>query len=168
MRQASGPQLRDLAAQLVWTLSQDSQITAVRLLADSSPLNVPGAPAVQTRATWADLNPAPAVDLPGFFTRSDTWRSTIGGSNPSLQSAGGLSHLAMTADGRILAAIDSGPRRARLLTWHSGGRPETRLSAAVQWWWKGALVAALLTRLSDSQAARHARIRSYQMGVCGW
>jgi hypothetical protein len=129
VRQASGPQLRELAAQLVWTLSQDSQVTAVRLLADSSPLNVPNAPAVQTRATWAELNPAPPVDLPGFFTRNDGWRSTTGGSNPSLQSAAGLSHLAMTADGRILAAVGGRPGRLRLLTWHSGGRPETRLSA---------------------------------------
>src|SRR3954462_1287610 len=129
VRQASGPQLRELAAQLVWTLSQDSQITSVRLLADSSPLNVPTAPAVQTRETWADFDPAPPVDLPAFFAGIDGWRSTTGGSNPSLQSAAGLSDLAMTSDGRILGAIGGRPGRARLLTWHSGGRPETRLSA---------------------------------------
>src|SRR3954462_296611 len=129
VRQATGQQLRELAAQLVWTLSQDSQITAVRLLADSSPLNVPNARAVQTRATWADLNPAPPVDLPAFFAGTDGWRSTTGGSNPSLQSAAGLSDLAMTSDGRILAAIGRGAGGARLLTWHSGGRPETRFSA---------------------------------------
>jgi hypothetical protein len=130
VRQATGQQLRELAAQLVWTLSQDSQITAVRLLADSSPLNVPNAPAVQTRATWAEFNPAPAVDLPAFFARSDGWRSITGGSNPSLQSAAGLSHLTMTSDGRILAAVGGRPGAVRLLTWHSGGRPETRLTAA--------------------------------------
>ena len=129
VRQASAAQLRELAAQIVWTLSQDSQITAVRLLADSSPLNIPNAPAVQTRATWGDFNPAPPVDLPAFFARSNGWRSTTGGSNPSLQSAAGLADLAMTADGRILAAIGGRPGHRRLLTWHSGGRPETRLSA---------------------------------------
>src|SRR3954447_5715299 len=130
VRQASGTQLRELAAQLVWTLSQDSQITSVRLLADSSPLNVPDAPAVQTRRTWADFAPAPQVQIPAFFAGIDGWRSTTGGSNPSLQSAAGLSDLAMTSDGRILGAIGGRPGRVRLLTWHSGGRPETRLAAA--------------------------------------
>src|SRR4051794_6572006 len=129
VRQATGSQLRELAAQLVWTLSQDSQITSVRLLADSSPLNVPDAPAVQTRRTWADFTPAPPVQIPAFFAGAGGWRSTAGGSNPSLQSAAGLSHLAMTTDGRVLAAIAGRPGRVRLLTWHSGGRPETRLSA---------------------------------------
>ena len=129
VRQASRTQLRELAAQVVWTVLQDSQTSAVRLLADGSPLNVAGVPAVQTRATWADYNPAPAGDLPAFYTRDGGWRSATGGSNPSLQSAAGLSWLAMSADGRHLAAIGGSPGRERLLTWHSGGRPETRLSA---------------------------------------
>lgn len=129
VRQASRTQLGELAAQVVWTVLQDTQISAVRLLADGSPLNIPGVPAVQTRATWAAYDPAPAEELPAFYTREGGWRSTTGGSNPSLQSAAGLSWLAMSTDGRILAAIGGTPGRRRLLTWHSGGRPETRLSA---------------------------------------
>ena len=129
VRQASRTQLREIAAQLTWTLLQDSQIAAVRLLADSSPLNIPDAPALQRRTTWADFDPSPNVDLPAFFAGSDGWRSATGGSNPSLRSAAGLSDLAMTSDGRILAAIGGHPGAARLLTWHSGGRPETRLIA---------------------------------------
>jgi hypothetical protein len=129
VRQASRAQLREIAAQLAWTLSQDSQIAAVRLLADSSPITIPDAPAVQKRSTWADLDPSPAADLPAFFAGSDGWRSASGGSNPSLLSATGLADLAMTSDGRILAAVGGRPGAVRLLTWHSGGRPETRLVA---------------------------------------
>ena len=129
VRQASSSQLQELAAQVVYTVLQDSQISAVRLLADGSPLNLPGVPAVQTRATWSDFSPAPTQDVPAFYSGPGGWRSATGGSNPSLQSAAGLSWLAMSPDGRILAAIGGPPGQARLLTWHSGGRPETRLSA---------------------------------------
>lgn len=130
VRQASGAQLRELAAQVVWTVLQESQITGVQLLVDGSPLNLPGAPSVQTRATWADYDPAPVQDLPAFyFAGAEGWRSVAGGSNPSLQSASGLAWLAMSSDGRNLAAVGGQPGGERLLTWHSGGRPETRLSA---------------------------------------
>jgi hypothetical protein len=129
VRQASPSQLQELAAQVVYTVLQDSQITAVRLLADGSPLNLPGVPAVQTRATWSDFSPSPSQDLPAFYSGADGWRSATGGSNPSLQSAAGLSWLAMSFDGHILAAIGGGPGHERLLTWHSGGRPDTRLAA---------------------------------------
>ena len=129
VRQASRSQLREIAAQLTWTLLQDSQISAVRVLADSSPLNIPDAPAVQQQSTWADFDPSPAVDLPAFFAGRDGWRSATGGSNPSLQSAAGLSDLAMSFDGRVLAAVGGRPDALRLLTWHSGGRPESRLIA---------------------------------------
>ncbi|HET7310793.1 MAG TPA: LpqB family beta-propeller domain-containing protein [Mycobacteriales bacterium] len=130
VRQASRTQLRELAAQVVWTVLQDSQISAVRLLADGAPLNLPGVPAVQTRATWSDYDPAPPQDVPAFYSGPGGWRSATGGSNPSLQSAAGLSWLATSFDGRYLAALGGVPGDQRLLTWHSGGRPETRLSAA--------------------------------------
>jgi hypothetical protein len=129
VRQATQSQLQELAAQVVYTVLQDSQIAAVRLLADGSPLNLPGVPAVQTRATWADFSPSPSQDLPAFYSGPGGWRSATGGSNPSLQSAAGLSWLAMSFDGHILAAIGGGPGHERLLTWHSGGRPDTRVSA---------------------------------------
>lgn len=129
VRQASQSQLRELAAQVVWTVLQDSQIAAVRLLADGAPLNIAGVPAVQNRATWADYDPAPVEGLPAFYAREGGWRSATGGSNPSLQSAAGLSWLAMSSDGRNLAAVSGDPGHERLLTWHSGGRPEARLSA---------------------------------------
>jgi hypothetical protein len=129
VRQASRSQLQELAAQVVYTVLEDPQVVAVRLLADGSPLNLPGVPAVQTRSTWADFSPAPTQDLPAFYSGIGGWRSATGGSNPSLQSAAGLSWLAMSADGRILAALGGQPGHVRLLTWHSGGRPETRLSA---------------------------------------
>ena len=130
VRQASPTQLRELAAQVVWTVLQDSQISSVRLLADGAPLNIAHVPAVQTRATWADYNPAPAEELPAFYAREGGWRSATGGSNPSLQSAAGLSWLAIGSDGRILAALGGTPGRQRLMTWHSGGRPDSRLTAA--------------------------------------
>jgi hypothetical protein len=129
LRQAAPAQVRELSAQVVWTVLQDSQIAAVRLLADGTPL--PGLPTVQTRATWSAYDPAPVEDLPAFYAGVDGWRSATGGSNPSLQSAAGVSRLAISSDGRILAAIAGRPGQERLLTWHSGGRPETRLSAGV-------------------------------------
>jgi hypothetical protein len=130
VRQATPEQLREIAAQLVWTLTDESQVTAVRLLADSAPLAVPNSPSVQTRGSWSDFDPAPAVGLPAFYLRGDGWRSAAGGTNPSLQSAVGLSDLAITADGHVLAAIGRHRGGASLLTWHSGGQPETRLQAA--------------------------------------
>jgi hypothetical protein len=131
LRQAAPAQVRELSAQIVWTVLQDSQIAAVRLLADGTPLNLPGTSALQTRATWSAYDPAPAEDLPAFYAGVDGWRSATGGSNPSLQSAAGVSRLAISSDGRILAAIAGRPGQERLFTWHSGGRPEARLSAGV-------------------------------------
>ena len=52
VRQASSSQLRALSAQLVWTLRQVSEIKQVRILADGSPLEVPGV-AVDQPAKYA-------------------------------------------------------------------------------------------------------------------
>ena len=129
VRLAAVAQLRALSAQLVWTLAQVPEVSSVRVLADGATLTLPGVPPEQHRFTWSEFNPAPTVDLPPFFDAADGWRSVGGGSTPALRTASGLSSLAMSADGRILAALRAGRRSASLLVWRNGGLPAVRLTA---------------------------------------
>ncbi|HUW15644.1 MAG TPA: LpqB family beta-propeller domain-containing protein [Actinomycetes bacterium] len=46
-----------MAAQLVWTLDQLSEVTAVRITVEGLPLQLPAAPLDQTTATWAAYDP---------------------------------------------------------------------------------------------------------------
>jgi hypothetical protein len=128
VRQASGAQLKALSAQLVWTLRQVSGVSGMRLLADGAALAVPGAPAVQSRTSWQSMDPAPAVGAPAFYAVHRVWRSVSGSTDPDLRNATGLESLALSADGRMLAALRVA-RRAELMVWHSGSRPAPRLVA---------------------------------------
>src|SRR5205823_5014007 len=117
-RQAAPAQLRALSAQLVWTLRQVSGVVAMRLLADGAALAVPGTPAVQSLDSWRSMDPAPAVAAPAYFSTGRAWHSVSGSTDPDLRSAAGLQSLAVSADGRMLAAVQIG-HRAELMVWHS-------------------------------------------------
>jgi hypothetical protein len=54
---ASPSQRRELAAQLTWTLTELSDVTAIRMTVESEPYEVSGAPVVMTRETWARWGP---------------------------------------------------------------------------------------------------------------
>lgn len=129
IRQASSSQLRALSAQLVWTLRQVSEVQAVQLLSDGAPLAVPGAPGVQPRDSWQQMDPAPEIATTGYFAGRTGWRSIAGSTSPDLRSADGLTSLAMSTSARMIAALRvSHP--SSLMVWHSGARPVSRVTAA--------------------------------------
>jgi hypothetical protein len=55
--EAGARERQALSAQLVWTLRQLPDVTGVRITVQGVPLQVPGAPTVQTRATWERFDP---------------------------------------------------------------------------------------------------------------
>ncbi len=57
VRAADDRDLRDLAAQLTWTLLQVPGVQGVRLLAGGEPFPVPGAPEVMDRSVWQERSP---------------------------------------------------------------------------------------------------------------
>lgn len=62
VRLATASRLQALSAQIVWTLRQVSGVTAVRLLADGTPLTVPGQPARQPKDAWPQYAPVSPAD----------------------------------------------------------------------------------------------------------
>ena len=54
---ASDADRERMAAQLVWTLDQLSEVTAVRITVEGLPLQLPAVPLDQTTATWAAYDP---------------------------------------------------------------------------------------------------------------
>jgi len=131
VRQASPTQLRALSAQVVWTLRQVGEtITAVRLLADGSPLVVHGQPANQPVSAWREFNPAapPTPDIAAYDS-GGSWRA-VGGNLPGLATtAAGLTGLALSHDSKTIAGVRQHRRSASLLIGARGTRPDVRLTA---------------------------------------
>src|SRR5205823_9139126 len=123
VRLASANQLRQLSAQLVWTLAQVPRLTSVQVLVDGSALTIPGVPATQDRGTWSEFDPAPPSARPAVYTAGGDWRVVGGGSTPALRTGSGLAGLARSADGSTLAGLRLTPRHAAVLTWRNGGLP---------------------------------------------
>ncbi|HEX4654557.1 MAG TPA: LpqB family beta-propeller domain-containing protein [Mycobacteriales bacterium] len=130
VHQASPSQLKALSAQLVWTLRQVSEISVVRLLADGSPLAVPGVPVNQPVSSWRSFNPAaPPVPSVGAFSHGGAWQ-TVGGDLPGLpDSAAGLTGLAISRDAAMLAGLRARRHGVALVVGRRGDIPAVRLSA---------------------------------------
>lgn len=130
VRQASSTQLKALSAQIVWTLRQVSEITAVHLLADGSPLPVPDAPINQPRSSWRTFNPgAPPVPAVATYDRGGSWQ-TVGGKLPGLaSSASGLTGVAISRDGGLVAGLRLHRHGASLVVGPRGQPPKVRLTA---------------------------------------
>jgi len=130
VRQASSSQLRALSAQLVWTLRQVSEIKQVRILADGSPLEVPGVAVDQPAKWWPTFNPAaPPETGVAAYDHGGHWR-TVGGSLRGLAaSAGGLTGVAISHDGSTIAGLRLHRHGAALAVGARGRRPTTRLTA---------------------------------------
>ena len=130
LRQASQSQLKALSAQLVWTLRQISEIRRVRVLADGSPLGVPGAPADQPTNSWPTFNPAaPPTTGAAVFGRAGRWRA-VGGSLPGVAAtARGLSGVAISHDGSVVAGLRARRGGVTLVVGERGRAPTARLSA---------------------------------------
>ena len=129
VRQASSAALRALSAQLVWTLRQVSAINAVRLLADGSPLVVPGAPATQPRDLWERFDPAapPATAAAVFDNGSRV--ASVGGTVHGLADVGRLSSPVLSHDARLIAGLRPAGSRMQLFVGPLGRPPTRRLTA---------------------------------------
>ncbi|MBV9291409.1 MAG: GerMN domain-containing protein [Frankiales bacterium] len=129
VRQATPAQLRELSAQLVWTLRQVSEITTVRLFADGSPLPVPGVPPSQPRDAWQAFDPAaaPAAHA-AFYAGPHGWR-TNGGDVRGLGAFRGATMLAVSRTGSRVAAVRPGRGGATLLVAGGSGPASARLHA---------------------------------------
>lgn len=93
-----------LSAQIVWTLRQVSNITAVRIFADGAPLTVPGAAQRQPMDTWQQYDPDASGDPRlHYVDRGTVQIESIG---PALRHPpAGLSRPAVSVDGRQLAGV---------------------------------------------------------------
>jgi hypothetical protein len=125
IRQASPSQLRSLSAQLLWTLRQVPDVTAVEILADGAAISVPGWGTRQPRTAWASYDPAapPAVTA-GLYRHGDTWRST-GSQVPGVAGLGPVDALVVSHDGTRLAGVRDGA----LFVERAGAAPVRRLRA---------------------------------------
>jgi hypothetical protein len=129
--QASPTQLARLSAQVVWTLAQVPSVSAVRLLADGSPLRVPGAGQVQLTGAWPQFDPnAAPADRDVLFVVGGHVVG-LGGSAPTALHGEGLSAPALSADGSRVAALRRDRGRVRVLTGPAAGPVRVRWSAAM-------------------------------------
>lgn len=130
VRQASPSQLKALSAQLVWTLRQVSEIKRVRILADGTPLEVPGVPVDQPTTAWPTFNPAapPATGV-AAYDHGGHWQ-TVGGSLRGLAaSTGGLAAVAISHDGSTIAGLRRHRHGVTLVVGARGRNPSARLTA---------------------------------------
>jgi hypothetical protein len=126
LRLASAGQLEALSAQLVWTLRQVTEINGVRLLADGSPVAVPGVGVDQPRTAWPSYDPAaPPVLTDAFRAGSGGWQG-IGADVPGLGPADGLTGVMLSRDGLRYA----GWRLSGLYVGRTGETPTRALTAA--------------------------------------
>jgi hypothetical protein len=122
------PELRQLCAQLVWTLNQFSA-RSVEILLDGEPLSIPGVPAVQTVDDWASFDPdAAAVDAVGHYISGGALFTVDGKPAPGPAGAGAyrLTGAAVSADPRsgelsTMAGTVNGPDGVSLLAGPYGG-----------------------------------------------
>jgi hypothetical protein len=133
----SGPQtqtspdtLAKFAAQLVWTLHQITEVTAVQLSIEGVPLAAPGFPRLLTTARWESYNPSTAPVVPGALYIHDRRVDAIGEPvPPALATLTGVQAPAVSADGTTVAALRSVPGGVQLLAGPYSGPTRVRLSA---------------------------------------
>lgn len=128
VREASRSQLRELSAQIVWTLRGVSEINSVRILVDGAPLRVPGAPAIQPRTSWQTFDPAaPPLTRVAVYGNRGAWH-VVGGVQPGFSAtARGWESAALSADGRRMAGVVRNKRGPALVTATVGGPSSVRL-----------------------------------------
>jgi hypothetical protein len=117
---ASDADRERMAAQMVWTLDQLSEVTEVRLTVEGLPLQLPAAPVDQTTATWAAYDPdqVPAGES-GFLVVDGVMNEYVGSSPepvPGVLGSGSVAVADPTAtwDGDVLAAVTDDRRQVLL------------------------------------------------------
>jgi hypothetical protein len=98
------PELSQISAQLVWTLTQLSAIQSVVIRVDGEGVDIEGVPAEQTEGDWASLDPdAVPVDGVGHYVSGGALRTVTAGepvSGPAGTGNYGLAAAAVAADAR--------------------------------------------------------------------
>lgn len=132
VRQASAAELAAFSAQLVWTLRQVSDVTAVRLLAEGAPLAVPGVPVRQPIASWARFDPSAPPSSHDVVYVSGGHLAATGGDAAALSRSdpGRVVTVARSRDGETLAVVQRTSEGVRLLTGRYGQPLKPRLAAA--------------------------------------
>jgi hypothetical protein len=116
-------QRRELSAQLVWTLRQLPEVSGLRILADGSPLDVPGVPDVQTRSSWPGFAPdALPADATAFYRTHGRWQTVSGVRLPGPLGTGhlDLDDVAIGPGVDIGAGIGAHRNRNGLVTLYTG------------------------------------------------
>lgn len=132
IRQASGAELSAFSAQLVWTLRQISDVTAVRLLAEGAPLSVPGVPVRQPVSAWQSYDPSAPPSTHDVLFVSHGHLAATGGDLRALARSdpGRVSSVARSRDGDTLAVVQQLETGMRLLTGRYGQPLKPRLTAS--------------------------------------
>jgi hypothetical protein len=123
-REITAPQLMRLSAQVVWTLRQLSSVTAVRLLANGTPLEAPGVSSLQLVPSWPQFDPAMPPTASGAYAVRAGHVVGLGARVPPGLRGAGMVAATRSADGKVAAAVRDVGGRDQLLV----GRPgEDRL-----------------------------------------
>lgn len=132
IRQASAGELAAFSAQLVWTLRQISDVTAVRLLAEGAPLTVPGVAVRQPINAWQRYDPSAPPSSHDVLYVSHGHLAATGGDATALARSdpGRVLSVARSRDGETLAVVQQLSSGARLLTGRYGQLLHARLTAA--------------------------------------
>ena len=124
------PQLAQICAQLVWTLTQLQPIHSVVVRVDGAEVDLEGVPAEQTVDDWASLDPdAVPVDGVGHYVSGGALRTVTAGEpvpGPAGTGAYALAGAAVAADARtgelsFLVGVRADPGGATLLAGPYGG-----------------------------------------------
>ena len=132
VRQASAKELAAFSAQLVWTLRQIADVTAVRLLAEGAPLTVPGMPVRQPITSWQRYDPSAPPASHDVLYVSRGHLAATGGDITALNRSdpGHVASVARSRDGETLAVVQRLTTGMRLLVGRYGQQLKPRLSAA--------------------------------------
>jgi hypothetical protein len=133
------PELSQISAQLVWTLTQLSTIQSVVIRVDGEDVDLGDVPAEQTEGDWASLAPdAVPVDGVGHYLSGGALRTVTAGEpvpGPAGTGAYGLTGAAVAADARtgelsFLVGVRADATGATLLAGPYGGDLATVLPGA--------------------------------------
>jgi Lipoprotein LpqB beta-propeller domain/Sporulation and spore germination len=131
-RSASGAELQELSAQIVWTLRQVAEVTGVRLLVEGAPLAVPGVGARQPLSAWDDFAPSARPSYAHALFVTGRGLAVAGG--PPLaglpaSSRRGDEGVALSPDARTLAVVTAADGGQSLRIGHVGQHLRTVLTA---------------------------------------
>jgi hypothetical protein len=127
-RELSPQQLIRLSAQIVWTLRQLTSVTAVRLLANGTPLEAPGVSSLQLVSSWPQFDPDAPPTSSGALLVAGGRVVGLGTPVAAALSVRGLVAASRSSDGLVLAAVkETGSGRTLLVGKLSNPRLRDRL-----------------------------------------